>query len=342
MRLIIRLCLLILIMVTLISCDLPTDDDDYIIPEWQEAIFTVNNDGTQIDKQYDIDGVNFISYIPNSSNYLVGINIEAGYSSVYVINPIDSTKTLISGDIKVKRHNMTLSENGDKVVFWGIRERIGKLWDLYLYDFDTNSISNLTYTHDKAEHFAIFVDNDPNSIIYMSYWENSIGTFASINILNLADNSSQVVFTQEIQGDFGFFHPIYDSIHDVLFFQTEDYELCKLTPLINGNISVLSNAQIREMKMIKEENKLYYVDGFDFLKLLKYDTNTISTVLECSCFDINGSIIVYTDSYYNFSDNINLYDNQTNETITIEEKGMFPRFSNDGEEIIYFGSYRIR
>lgn len=331
--------IIFLLGVILLSCSLPTDNDTIHYPNWQYGIFKINLDGTEKVMLKNDESVYDIQFIPNSENIVINkFNNVQGASSLFIFNPIDSTSLLISGEIQVHSGSIiSISNTGEYILFWGIGDRLGTLWDLYLYDLSNDTITNLTNTNTIGEKDAIFIEYQDEEFILFSSYFDSLGTsYKAIELIGMDDNVRETLYCEELQNNSDYAFPIYDHINDILFVQSDYNNLLKISPLIDGTSTQVSNCSYHQMMLDIDKTLLFFKDVT--IKSFNYTSNIINDIVSGSDFDYNGEVIVYTDSA---SDDASLYKIalDTSEITLLTDNCSIPNILYQGDEILYYGKY---
>ena len=208
--------IIILVLIILIGCN---DGDEYI-PFYQDAIYIMDTDGSNKQKVIEVDGCSNVQFVPNSNKILFMTPRGDGslMKQLQTVNIDGSELVQISGDLKLKDAQPSISDDGNKIVFWAFDDSRDYTYDLYMVDPLGIEITNLTQTEDVSEKDASFINyQDQEYMLYVTYFTENDMNFSTISMMNMTTFTIETLYIEEIEDEHGFKKPIYDCVNDFLF-----------------------------------------------------------------------------------------------------------------------------
>ena len=313
-------------------------------PGYQDAIYIMDIDGNNKQKVIDVDLCRNVQFIPNFDKLLYMIKKTDGSNmgSLYTVNTDGSEITQISGELKVRLDLPSISDDGTKIVFWVLDDsRDYAIYDLYMTDPMGIEITNLTQTDNTSEIDATFIHHqNQENLLYVTYfYENEIN-YSTICMMNTTTFEIDTLYVMEIEDDHGFRKPIYDNVNDILFTIFDYYSVLEYSSLENGNHTIVSDyCSLITMDLSILNTQLL----FGSTSIMKYDysLNQTNELVGGFRFQIFQDKVIYsTHSYSNVGDIYSVKLDGSDNTM-LSEDSFYPRFSNDGSQIVFIGKYLI-
>ena len=326
-------------MLILIGCN----DDYYYIPIYQDAIYIMDTDGSNIQKVIDVNSCSNVQFLPNSNKLLYMLNRTDGSNmgSLFTSNTDGTEVTQISGELKIRKDLPSISDDGLKIVFWVLNEsRDFAVYDLYLVDPMGIEIVNLTQTNNVSEIDASFIYyQSQECLLYVTYYTENQINYSTISIMNMTTFGIDTLYIEEIDSDHGFRKPNYDNENDILFTIYDYYSVSKYSSLENGVSTFVSYCGLESMEISIENTQiLFHLNG---IVLNNYVLNQVEELVDGYKPHVFQDIVIYcTYGWSNIGDIYSIKLDGSNNTILAED-GFYPRFSDDGSQIVYIGRYDI-
>ena len=328
-------------MMSLISC---TIEDIEYIPFYQDAIYLLDADGNNKQKIIDVNICRNVQFIPNSNKILfMTARFDGSYmEQIHTINTDGSDSTQISHNYLLREDQPAISEDGTKIVFWALDETRDADYDLFLTDPLGLEIINLTNTQGESEKDASFIHyQNQEYLLYVTYSSINNSEFSTISIMNTTTFEVDTLYVEEVEDVhryLGFRKPIYDSNNDILF-SMFDYSLLEYSSLESGDSTYISTCGlISPMELSINNQLLFYLNG-----IRKYDYSLnqieINFFVDGYWFDSLNEEVIYSSGRHLSDSDIFSIKLDGSQNMMLAEDGIYPRFSDDGTQIVYIGQY---
>jgi len=323
-----------------------SDENEYI-PFYQDAIYMMDADGSNKQKVLDVDSCTNVQFIPNSNKilFMTSRNDGSYLKQLHTINTDGTDSLQISGEFLLKDEQPAVSHDGSKIVFWALHDSRDYSYDLYSTDPLGTEIVNLTDTESVSEKDASFIEYQGQEfLLYVTYFSENNINYSTISLMDTGLFSVDTLYVEEIDGEWGFKHPVYYPSEDLLFVAFGQYNnyvksnLMKYNGLYNSeSTKIYEGISSLYMMINNQSDKLI----FKTPDLMVYDINlnqfyALPYGFTYDTFDEN--LIYCTNSWidngYIYSINLD----GTNNTLLAED-GYYPRYSQDGEQIVYIGRH---
>ena len=328
-------------MLSILFCGCNYGGDDYVyIPNYQEAIYIMDADGSNNQKVIDVDGCCNVQFIPDSDKLLYMIHRDDGsyMERLYTCNIDGSEITQISGELKLKNDLPSISDGGIKIVFWAFDDYRDYTYDLYLVDPLGIEITNLTQTDNESEKDASFIQyQEQEYLLYVTYFNENEMNYSTISLMDIDTFEIDTLYVRLIEDDHGFKKPFYDWVNDILFTIFDYYSVFEYNSLENGNYTFVSDCGLSMMDLSVMNNQLFFRSN----TIMKYDysLNQTNELVDGYRYQVFQDKVIYcTYSYSNIGDIYSIKLDGSNNTMLAED-GYYPRFSKEGSRIVYIGKY---
>ena len=338
-----KIFIIILVLIILMGCN----DDNVYIPFYQDAIYIMDADGSNKQKVIDVDGCSNVQFLPNSDKLLYMLNRTDGTNtgSLYTVNTNGSEITQISGELKIKRDLPSISDDGSKIIFWAFDDSRDYTYDLHMVDPMGIEITNLTQTEDVSEKEATFINyQNLEYLLYVTYFNENEINYSTISMMNTTTFEIDTLYVEEIEEEWGFKHPLYYPNYEILFVvsgqvgTTASSYLYSYDSLINGNPTLIpTEVYGYKMEISLDFHKLIFqshdITIYDIIQ------NEVNFLVDGYWFDpFNDKVIYSSGRHLADSDIYSIkFDGSNNKMLT--EDGIYPRFSDDGSQIVFIGKY---
>jgi len=338
-----KIIVILLLLIYLISC---TEDNEYI-PFYQDAIYIMNTDGDNKQKVIDVNYCKNVQFIPNSNKilFMTSRNDGSQMKQLLTVNIDGSDSLQISGQYLLRDAQPSVSEDGSKIVFWALPDSRDYSYDLYMTDPLGTEIINLTNTEDESEKDASFINyQDHEYLLYVTYFNESETNFSTISLMNIETFEIDTLYIEEIEEEWGFKHPLYCQSYEILFVvsgqvgTTASSYLYSYDSLYNGN-SVLIPTEVYGYKM--DISLDFHKLIFQSHDIMTYDIlqNEVNLLVGGYKFDTYlDKMIFCTRSQSNDGDIYSIKLDGSDNTL-LSEDGFYPRFSSNGDKIVFIGRY---
>ena len=306
--------ILIIILLFILSCCTVTQEE----PEWVDAIFIMDDDGSNVTYLID-DCPQNVQFTLDGSKII----INRGGGGIWIIN-IDGTESNTLTSKCVGSELPSLSPDSTKIAF--------STGDIYTMDIDGTNLQNLTNTIDVMEGYPNF-SFDGSQIVYTTRQD-------SINSICIMDangaNKSEVISNSTKY--YLYSYPIFNVSGDTIFYKYRGQP----RGLYSINVDGTNNTLLYEgyvgytfPSVSADGTKIvFYADIYIFI--MNEDGTGITKLVEGGepMISSNGEKIVFNGVKIIDSDGSGL---------TKLEYGWNPRFSNDKDnyKIVYIGQRKI-
>jgi hypothetical protein len=338
------------LLLILTACDLDLADEGEVnIPEYQEAIYIMDADGSNKTKVIDVDGCENVQFIPNSYKLLYLAN-----NSLYTVN-IDGTENeKISGDVEVEGTNRgnakpTISNDGNYALFSGIASN---QHDLFLYEIGSNVLTNITNTNSVDELNPRFESNElkacfitrNDSLHYLTVIDPLNSTIDTLYTSN--KRMPACLYSFDNQSIF-FFEEYDDKAIDSKSYERDYYRTYLKRISINSlEVNELVDNSSNYCSYISVLNENYiifdlYSGRLTAFSLLNNDSIDLPESI-IYAFDLNVQNKVYfSGSEIPESGTIEIFDIELNETTIATTNAIAPALSKDDTKLCCIGTYVI-
>jgi len=307
----------------------------------------MNTDGDNKQKVIDVNYCKNVQFIPNSNKilFMTSRNDGSQMKQLLTVNIDGSDSLKISGQYLLRDAQPSVSEDGSKIVFWALPDSRDYSYDLYMTDPLGTEIINLTNTEDESEKDASFINyQDHEYLLYVTYFNESETNFSTISLMNIETFEIDTLYIEEIEEEWGFKHPLYCQSYEILFVvsgqvgTTASSYLYSYDSLYNGN-SVLIPTEVYGYKM--DISLDFHKLIFQSHDIMTYDIlqNEVNLLVGGYKFDTYlDKMIFCTRSQSNDGDIYSIKLDGSDNTL-LSEDGFYPRFSSNGDKIVFIGRY---
>jgi hypothetical protein len=307
----------------------------------------MDSDGSNKQKVIDVDSCINVQFIPNSSKilFMSPRNDGSFMKQLHTVN-IDGTDSLqISGDYLLRVAQPTVSDDGDKIVFWALHDSRDYYYDLYLTDPLGLEIVNLTDTENVSEKDASFIEYQGQEyLLYVTYFNENNANYSTISMMNMDTFSVDTLYVEEIDDEWGFKYPVYYPSEDFLFTAfgqvglTAKSKLLFYDALQNGNHSVIPIEIYGQKMEINIEYSTLIVQSSDIM-IYDIDYNEVKFLTHGYKFHSYHNNVIYSTNSQTTDGNIYSVNLDGTDNTLLAEDGYYPRYSEDGSQIVYIGRY---
>jgi len=322
------------------GCNYGGDDDDYI-PIYQDAIYIMDEDGSNKQKVIDVDNCDNVQFIPNSNKLLYIAD-----NSLYTVNEDGSDNMKISGELNVRRDLPAISDDEEKIAFAVYYDSRDYIYDLYMTEPTGNELSNLTNSANISEKEATFIQyQNQEFLLYVTYFNMNETNFSTLCIMDIINYHIDTLYVEEIESSSfygGFSYPIYINNQDKLFSSFGEWEenLIMYNQLFNGiKETIFTGSFLNPIERSFTENKIFFNPAQ--IHCYNYENDEIYSLIKgyrYYCSPISNILVYCSSISSNDGDIFTMQSDGANNTKIIDE-GFAPRFSLNGDKIVYVGKY---
>lgn len=316
----------------IISCDLMYQENLYI-PIYQDAIYIANADGNNSTKVIDINACRNVQLIPNSNKILyIRTDIHGSYNEyLYIINEDGSENTKICDELNLSSSKPKISDDGQ--FCYTISFNYGNpTSNIYEFDLIHNSYRNVT-NNDNRHVYAF--DYKYNTLVYTL--EQSQDELA---LMKLDLNTNQLDTLLIVQSNTFISSVIFGNSTDEIFFSWagEDFVNGIYKMSISENIVEAVTTEIFGGGLTFPFNNDLFIEHSEILHLDLLN-GTITSLVNGRYPDFINGKMVYATDYMDYNSEIRELNLSDMKNKLLVSNGFCPMYSQNGEKIIFIGSY---
>ncbi len=323
--------LLIIIFLIFLGCE--NDILEYVGPAYQNAIYTMDSDGNNKEKILDTNCRN-VQFIPNT-NKILYVKKGNDADTLFIANDDGSENVIICDELDLSNSNPRISEDGQFCYTIVLSDEWFSTSDIYEFDLINNSYRNITNNRWKD---VLTLAYKGNTLVYALEQSQSIWSLMKFNLNN--DQLDTLLIAQANT----YINPIiFGNTTNEIFFSWSGIDfLCGIYKMnIAENVVDTITTVTYGGGLTYTNNNLFIDSSYSDIIQIDLLTNNITSLVVGGFPDFHNDLMLFSTSSDVYNSEIRRFDLSSLENSLITSHGFKPKYSANGEKIVFIGSEQI-
>ena len=323
--------LLIMMFLFFIGCE--NDILEYVGPAYQNAIYIMDGDGNNKEKIIDTDCRN-VQFIPGTDKILYVKN-GSDTDTLFIANDDGSEIMIICDELELSSSNPIFSANG-QFCYIKVLSDEWSTSDIYEFDLINNSYRNLTNNHWIG--IQTF-DYKENTLVYSLGRVYDICTVLKLNLSNIQLDTLFIV--QENT----YLNPVIfgETTNEIYFSWSGTDILCRIykMDIAENIIDTLTTVIYGCGLTYTSNNNLFLDDTHSDIIHIDLLSNNLTSLVVGRFPDFHNELMLFSTISDDYDSEVRRLNLSNMENLSITSHGFKPKYSENGEKIVFIGVEQI-